>query len=426
MIAKRPRLVARCTSADDVIASLAFAREQGLPISVRAGGHSVAGHSLVDDGLVLDIRGLADVEVDPERRIARVGGGVTWAAVDRATGEHGLATTGGRVSTTGVAGLTLGGGSGWLEPKFGLACDNLVGAELVTADGRVVRASADENPELLWALRGGGGNFGVVTALELQLHELGPEVLAGLLIYPGDQARDVLRFYRDVMEDAPDELSLGYIYTPALPEDDPDVPEHMRGKPAAVLGGLWIGDVEEGERELAAIRAFGEPAADFFDRVPYAEFNGSLDDPPGYRNYWTADHLSELPDEAIDLAIGAAEQLPPSPSQLLIVKWGRAVSRVGPDESPVSGRDAAFVVHPLFLWEDPAHDERVMEIGRSYRDFLRPWSTGETYLNFIGDEGQERVKAGFGERNHERLARVKAEWDPENVFRANQNVKPKG
>ena len=423
MIEKRPALVARCSSPDDVIAALAFGREQDLEIAVRAGGHSVAGHSLVDGGLVLDIRGIADVDVDPERRLARVGGGATWGKVDAATQEHGLATTGGRVSTTGVAGLTLGGGSGWLERKHGLACDNLVAAELVTADGRIVRASEDENRELLWALRGGGGNFGVVTALEFQLHPVG-DVMAGLLLYPGDRAREVLRYYRDLMEHAPDELGLAFLY--ATGPDEPEIPEELRGKPMAVLGGIWAGPVEEGERELAAIRAYGPPAADFFGPVPYAEFNGSIDDPPGYRNYWTADHVSEMPDEAIDLMMDRAEGIPASPSQFLVVKWGGAVARVGPEHSPLSGRDAAFVVHPLFLWEDPADDDYMIELGRGYRDLLRPWSTGETYLNFIGDEGGERVRAGYDAASRERLARVKAEWDPDNVFHVNQNLKPRG
>src|ERR687895_1349775 len=229
MIDRRPLLVAECVAVEDVVAALAFARDRDLPIAVRAGGHSVAGLSLCDDGVVLDVRGMADIEVDADRRILRVGGGAIWADVDRATQAHGLATTGGRVSTTGVAGLTLGGGSGWLERKHGLTCDNLVAAELVTWDGRIVRASEDENPELLWALRGGGGSFGVVTALELQLHELGPDVYAGLQLFSGDRARDVLRVWRDVMDGAPDELSLAYGILPGPAEDE--VPAHLHGRP---------------------------------------------------------------------------------------------------------------------------------------------------------------------------------------------------
>jgi FAD/FMN-containing dehydrogenase len=423
MIDKCPRLVVRCASPDDVVAALAYAREHDLPVAVRAGGHSVAGHSLVEDGVVLDVRGMSGIEVDPERRIARVGGGATWAGVDRATQAYGLATTGGRVSTTGVGGLTLGGGSGWLERKYGLACDNLVGAQLVTADGRIVRAAADENPELLWALRGGGGNFGVVTELELQLHPVGPQVMAGMVLHPGDRAREVLRFYRDAVADAPDELSLAFAYITA--PDEPDIPEELRGRPAVLILGMWIGPVEEGERELRAIREFGPPAADYFEPMAYADFQSSVDDPPGYRNYWTADHVHDMPDDAIDVIIERAERIPAGPSQLFIVNWGGEVARIGSDHSPIAGRDAAFVVHPLFLWEDAADDEYMTGLGRGYRRDLKPWATGATYLNFIGDEGDGRIRAGYGARNHDRLARVKAEWDPANVFDANQNVRPR-
>ena len=292
MIERSPRLVARCSAPDDVIASLAFAREHGLEVAVRAGGHSVAGLSLVDDGLVLDVRGMSEIEVNPSRRVARVGAGATWAQVDRATQAHGLATTGGRVSTTGVAGLTLGGGSGWLERKHGLACDNVLAVELVTADGRMVRASADEHPDLFWALRGGGGNFGVVTAFEFRLHPVGPEVFAGLVLHPADRGRELLALYRDVMRDAPDELSLGFGYVTAPAE--PGIPEAMHGEQAVIVAGMHAGPLGEGEEALRAIRAFGPPAADFFGPAPYADFQSSLDDPPGFRNWWTAEHLTDL------------------------------------------------------------------------------------------------------------------------------------
>jgi FAD/FMN-containing dehydrogenase len=296
MIERRPRYVVEPLAVEDVVAVLAFAREHDLPIAVRAGGHSVAGLSLCDDGVVIDLRTMSDIDVDPVRRIARVGGGAIWADLDRATLEHGLATTGGRVSTTGVAGLTLGGGSGWLERKHGLACDNLVAAELVTWDGRVVRASEDENPGLLWALRGGGGSFGVVTALELELHPVGPDVLGGLALFPIERAAEVLRVYRDVMNDAPDELSLAYGILTA-PEEE-DVPEHLHGKPVAAVIGMWAGDVADGEAALAPIRALG-PEADFFGVTNYADFQCSLDDPPGFRNWWTAENVVDLPEEAI-------------------------------------------------------------------------------------------------------------------------------
>src|SRR5688572_19000852 len=316
MIETRPRYVARCSSPDDVAEALAFAAARGLEVSVRAGGRAVTGRALCE-GVVLDVRGLDSVDVDPARRVVRVGGGATWAQVDRATQEHGLATTGGRVSSTGVAGLTLGGGSGWLERKHGLACDNLLAAELVTADGERVRASATENPELLWALRGGGGNFGVVCALELTLHPVGPEVLAGIVLYPQERAGELLRAFRDVMREAPDELSLAYISL-TIP-DDPDFPAAWIGRPAVAVAGMWAGEPEEGERALAGLRDLGDPIADFFGAMPYADFQCMLDDPPGYRNYWTAEQADDLPDPLIDAIVERCDARPAGPSQLFLV-----------------------------------------------------------------------------------------------------------
>ena len=346
MIERRPALVAPCAAPDEVIAALAFARRQNLEVAVRAGGHSVAGLSLVDDGLVIDVRGMSDVAVDPKRRIARVGAGVTWAELDRATHQHGLATTGGRVSTTGVAGLTLGGGSGWLERKHGLACDNLLAVELVTADGELVRASQEENPDLFWAHRGGGGNFGVVTSLELRLHPLESEVLAGLALYPAEHGRELLALYRDVMNDAPEELSLAYLYLTAPAE--PDVPEHLHGRLVVAIAGMYAGSVEEGETALRDLRAFGPPEVDFFAPMPYPEFQCILDDPPGYRNYWTDEHLTDLPDEAIEAIAGRAEELPPGPAALFIVAWGGAVARVSEETRrwPVATPRSSYTPSP--------------------------------------------------------------------------------
>jgi FAD/FMN-containing dehydrogenase len=421
IVERRPRLVARCAAPDDVVAALAFAREQQLDVSVRAGGHSVTGLSLCDDGLVLDVRGMSDVEVDPERRIARVGGGATWAVVDRATQAHGLATTGGRVSTTGVAGLTLGGGSGWLERKHGLACDNLVAAELVTADGRLVRASAVENPDLLWALRGGGGNFGVVTALELRLHPVGPEVYGGLLMYPADRGSELMQRWRDVMRDAPEELSLAFAYIRA-PADDPDVPAELRGELTAIVAGMYAGSAADGEQALRPIRELGPAPLDAFGPVAYADLQCSLDDPPGYRNYWTVELLADLPDRAVDLLHAKALEMPGSAPQIFCVAWGGAVARN--HDGPLAGRDARFAVHPLMLWDDAADDERVIAWGRDFRDALRDHATGVTYLNFTGDEGPARARAQYRPGAEERLAQVKAAWDPENVFRAVGNLPP--
>jgi FAD/FMN-containing dehydrogenase len=425
MVERRPALVARCSAPDDVIASLAFADDAGLDVAVRGGGHSVAGHCLVDGGLVLDVRGMNEFEVDPVRRVARVGGGASWAEVDRATQEHGLATTGGRVSTTGVAGLTMGGGSGWLERKHGLACDNLEAVELVTADGRMVRATEEEHFELLWAHRGGGGNFGVVTALELRLHRVGPEVLAGMVLHPADRAEELLRLYRDTMKDAPEGLSLAFMWFTCPPEDE--FPRELHGEPVILITGMYAGPVDEGEAALAELRAFGPPAADLFEPMPYADFQCAIDDPPGYRNYWTAENLVEMPDAAVEAIVEHSRRMPLGGTrmpQLFIAAWGGAVARPPAGSSPLGGRDAAFVVHPLYLWEDPADDDAMIASARGYREALRPFASGDAYGNFIGDEGKGRVAAGFAEADRARLARVKAEWDPGNRFHGNQNIRP--
>jgi FAD/FMN-containing dehydrogenase len=421
MIDRRPAFVARCATPADVTEALAFARARRLPLAVRAGGHSVAGLSLVDDGLVIDVRDMCDVEVDPDRRVARVGAGATWAQFDRAAQPHGLATTGGRVSTTGVAGLTLGGGSGWLERKHGLACDNLLAVELVTADGEHVRASATEHPELFWALRGGGGNFGVVTAFEFRLHPVGSEVLAGLALWPAARGRELVALYRDVMRDAPEGLSLAFIYLYAPAEDG--IPEALHGELAVAIAGMYAGSLDEGREALRAVRE-REPAADFFEPMPYADFQCMIDDPPGFRNWWTSEHLADLPDEAIEAIVRRSESMPAGPSQLFMVSWGGAVARVGQDASPLSARDARFVVHPFGMWEDSADDDATIAWARGFRDDLAGFATGAVYLNFVGDEGEARLRAGYGAGSYERLAQVKADWDPENVFRATGNVPP--
>ena len=421
MIERRPAVVARCASPADVADAIAYARGEGLPLAVRAGGHSVAGLSLVDDGLVIDVRDMCAVDVDPGRRIARVGAGATWSQFDRATQPHGLATTGGRVSTTGVAGLTLGGGSGWLERKHGLACDNLLAVELVTADGEHVRASAAKHPDLFWALRGGGGNFGVVTAFEFALHPLEREVLAGLALYPAARGRELMELYRDVMRDAREGLSLALLYLRAPAEEG--IPEHLHGELVVAIAGMYAGPLAEGLEALRDIRA-AEPLVDFFEPMPYADFQCMIDDPPGFRNYWTSEHLADLPDEAIEAIAARSEAMPAGSSQLFMVSWGGAVARVGQDASPLSARNARFVVHPFGMWQDPADDAANIAWARAFRDDLAAFSTGAVYLNFIGDEGEARVRAGYGPGSYERLAQVKAEWDPDNLFRAGGNVPP--
>lgn len=420
MIDRRPALVARCSAPDDVVAAIAFARRNNLELTVRAGGHSVAGLSLNDGGMVLDIRGMDEVSVDPEARTVRVGGGATWVQVDEETQKFGLATTGGRVSTTGVGGLTLGGGSGWLERKFGFACDNLVSVELVTAAGEIVCASRDRHPDLFWALKGGGGNFGVATMLEFQLHPVGPEVFGGMLLHPFEHGPELMRRWRDVMLEAPDGLSLAFAYLP-LPEDDPDLPEEVRGQYMAAVIDMFHGPGAEGEALIAPLRELAGATLDTFGPLPYCELQSMLDDPPGYRNYWTAEQLPDLPDAAIEKLHARCANRPNGLPQLFMPAWGGAAARVSGDESPLSGRDARFVIHPLMLWEDPADDEEAIAWARGFREDMAEFATGGTYLNFTGIEEDERTKAQYGDENFERLARVKSEWDPINVFRASGN-----
>jgi FAD/FMN-containing dehydrogenase len=419
-IQTRPRLIAQCADAADVVAALHYARQNALEVAVRGGGHSVAGASTVDDGMVIDLRAINSVSVDPGRRTAKVGGGALWADLDRATQPFGLATTGGRVSTTGVAGLTLGGGSGWLERKFGLACDNLLSAELITADGRRVVAAEDQNPELFWGLHGGGGNFGIVTSLTFRLHEL-QEFSAALMFWPAEEGVEVVRTYRDIMADAPDDVGGGVLYLTGPPEDF--LPEELVGTlvcaalvTCAGPEGIMRGQIEP----LLALR----PAGSLITELPYADLQSMLDDPPGYRNYWSAEYLRELPDAAISsFCARAHDMVIPSPSQHALLPWGGAVAH---EEGrwPMANRSAPWVVHPLGLWESPADDARARDWAHALRDDLEPYSTGAVYLNFIGDEGQNRVIAGFGEQNYRRLARIKAEYDPDNIFHRWHNVLP--
>ncbi len=416
----RPSVIAQCESVDDVREALTFARRAGLPVAVRSGGHSVAGASLVQDGLVLDLRKINSVTVSPDARTAVVGGGATWGVVDRAAQSHGVATTGGRVSTTGVGGLTLGGGSGWLERKFGLACDNLLSVDVVLADGRLVTASETDNPELFWALHGGGGNFGVATSFTFRLYPL-PAFSMALLLWPAAEGEAVTGCYRDVMAQAPDEVGGGVLYLTGPPEEF--VPEHLVGTLCCGVLVTFIG-AEAELRDLVAPLLELRPAGQVVTEIPYADLQSMLDDPPGFRNYWSAEYLSELPDEAVRrFCAGAYDMITPSPSQHALLPWGGAVAR---NESgwPMANRDVPWVAHPLGLWENPTDDDQARRWAHNLRDALAPWSTGATYLNFIGDEGADRVVAGFGRQNYDRLATIKAELDPDNVFNRWHNIAP--
>ncbi len=421
MVDRHPALIARCTSPEDVALAIAHAREAGLPLAVRAGGHSVAGMSLVDDGVVVDVRPMAKVSIDARNRVAKVGAGALWSEFDRAAQADGLATTGGRVSTTGVAGFTLGGGSGWLERRHGLAVDNLLAVELVTAEGDRVRASEYEHTDLLWAHRGGGGNFGVVTQLEFRLHELGPMVYGGLAIYDPDDGEQVATALRDFYASAPDEAGVALAFITAPPA--PFVPEEWQGRLVAGIAGLWAGPVEEGEHHLRELLASARPIVNLFGEVPYAELQSMIDDPPGLRNWWTAEYLTDLPDAAVHAYCEYSHDMPLSHTQSLLVPWGGAVAS-GVDTA-LTNRDARWVVHPFGVWEGEERDDEHIAWGRRVREVFADYRTGATYLNFIGDEGAERIRAAFGP-SYDRIAAVKATWDADNVFRGNQNIVPAG
>ncbi|CAM00976.1 FAD/FMN-containing dehydrogenase [Saccharopolyspora erythraea NRRL 2338] len=415
-----PKLIAQCRTPEEVAIGVAFAQRNALELAVRSGGHSVAGASLSADGIVLDMRPMDEVAVDPDARTVTVGGGALWRDVDRATQPHGLATTGGRVSTTGVAGLALGGGSGWLERKLGLSCDNLLSVDLIIADGSPVTASEHNNPDLFWALHGGGGNFGVATSLTFRLHPL-PEFSAALLLWAPEDGPEVVRAFRELMTEGPEELGGGVIYLTAPQEDF--VPERLVGSLACAVLITCMGpetDLREQIADLLALR----PAGSLIMELPYAELQCMLDDPPGYRNYWSAEYLHGMPDQAVQLFCDLAhEMVIPSPSQHVLLPWGGAVAR-GEGVWPMSNRSAPWVVHPLGLWEDSADDGRARHWAHAVREGMRPYSTGATYLNFIGDEGERRVVAGFGEENYQALTRVKAQYDPDNIFHRWHNVRP--
>ncbi|MGP4045756.1 FAD-binding oxidoreductase [Streptomyces sp. 2A115] len=420
MIDRRPAVIAQCVNEADIARAVRFGRDLDLHIAVRGGGHSVAGMALNDGGVVVDLRRMHAVTVHPGAAAVRVEGGATMSHLDRATEPYHLATTGGRASTTGVGGFVLGGGSGWLERKFGLAIDNLLGVDLVIADGSTVRASAEENPELFWALHGGGGNFGVATALTLKLHEL-PEFAIALVLYPPESGPEAIRVFREIMETGPLEASGGVLYMTGPPEEF--VPDHLVGRLVCAALLAYAGG-EEDLRKVAQPLLTLPHAGEVVTAIPYADFQCMIDDPPGMRNYWSAEYLTGLPDELVRVFSARANTMPvPTGTQHVLFPMGGAVAE-GPSEFPVPYRDAAWAVHPFGIWEDPADDERSIQWVRDVRADVRPWSTGAVYLNFIGNEGRDRVEAGLGAENTRRLAAVKARYDPDNVFRFNHNIVP--
>ncbi|HSL63014.1 MAG TPA: FAD-binding oxidoreductase [Gaiellaceae bacterium] len=421
---RRPAVIARCAGVADVIATLGLAREAGLPVAVRGGGHSVAGFGTCEGGVVVDLSRMQTVAVDAEARTAVAEGGTVGAVLDRETQAYGLATTLGIVSTTGVAGLTLGGGIGWMQRKHGFAADNLLSADVVTADGELVRASADENADLFWGVRGGGGNFGVVTSFTYRLHPVGPELLCGLVAWPAAQTRDVLRLFRSFMADAPDEVMAIAILRTAPPA--PFLPEAVHGRPIAAIACCYVGPPEEGADALAPLRALGAPVGDALTVRPYTAFQSMFDASwtPGFHNYWKAEYLTGIPDEGIDSAAHYALSHSSPLSDFKFAALGGAVARVGEDETATGFRQAPFVLNVNTRWADPAESERHVAHTRELYDSFLSHSAGGVYVNFLGDEGEERVRAAYGDARLERLRQLKRRYDPDNVFRFNQNIRP--
>ncbi|MGH7264088.1 MAG: FAD-binding oxidoreductase [Candidatus Rokuibacteriota bacterium] len=423
MIDKRPALIARCATRDDVAKAVSFARDHGLLLAVRGGGHNGAGLGTCDEGVVIDLSPLKDIEVDPQARTVRVGGGCTWGEVDAATNEHGLATPSGIISTTGVGGLTLGGGLGHLTRKCGLAIDNLLEAELVLANGERVRASADENPDLYWAIRGGGGNFGVVTSFLFQLHDV-DTVVGGPTFWPVEAAAEVLSAYREFLPSAPRELN-GFFAFATVPPGPPFPEEiHLR----KVCGVVWcyVGTEEEAAKAMAPLlEALPEPLLHAVAPMPHPAIQGMFDEvyPPGDQWYWRADFVNEIPDEAVEIHARFGAEMPTMKSTMHLYPIDGAAHDPDPSDTAWRYRDARWGSVFAGVDPDPANVEAIRKWTVDYFEALHPYSAGGAYVNMMMDEGQERVRASYGD-NYDRLAEIKAKYDPDNVFRVNQNIEP--
>ena len=423
MIDRRPALVARCLDASDVAHAVRFAREHSLLTSVRGGGHNIAGNAVVDDGFMIDLSSMRAVTVDPVTRTARVEAGATLSDVDRATQEHGLATPLGINSTTGVAGLTLGGGFGWLSRRFGLSSDNLRAADVVLATGERIRASAEQHPDLFWALRGGGGNFGIVTSFEFALHPVGPTVLAGLIIHPLDDAKDVLTFYRQFAPETPEELACWFVMRKAPPL--PFLPAEWHGREILVLAACYSGDLADGERILQPLRQFGRPIADIIGPMPFTAWQAVLDPllTPGMRNYWKSHDFLGLDDGLIDVFVNFARRLPDPNTEIAFAQLGGAIGRLTNGETAYARREAEYLVNVHGRWPDAAQDAACIGWARELFNAAAPYSTGSVYVNFLTGDEESRVRAAYG-ANYDRLVAVKNRYDPTNLFRVNQNIRP--
>jgi FAD/FMN-containing dehydrogenase len=423
MIDRKPALIARCAGVADVMAGVNFARTQRLALSIRGGGHNVTGNAVCDDGLMLDLSPMKGIRVDPAHRTARAQAGLTWGEFDHETQAFGLAVTGGQISTTGIAGLTLGGGIGNLMRLCGLSVDNLLSVDVVTADGRLVTASASENEDLFFGVRGGGGNFGVVTSFEYRLHPVGPIILGGMALYPAAMARELLAFFRDWAGSAPDELTATLAFLTAPPA--PFVPEHLHFQPMIGVLVCYAGSPEEGMQVVAPLRAFAQPAVDLIGPVPYTVVQQMLDGsaPWGMHVYLKSAHLTGLPDAAIDTIARHASAMTSPFSVIPISPLGGAVGRVGEHDTAFGHRGTAFDIQIFGAWTDPAEHDRHVAWVRDFSAALRPFTHG-VYVNELGSEGDERIREAYNPATYERLVALKTKYDPENLFRLNQNIKP--
>jgi len=423
MIDRRPGLVIRCLGAADIMLAVSFARSQGLLLSVRGGGHNIAGNAICEGGLLIDLSLMKSVQIDPQSRTARVEPGALLSDFDKEAQAFALVTPLGINSTTGVAGLALGGGFGWTTRKFGLTVDNLISAQVVTADGKLVRASASEHPDLFWALRGGGGNFGIVTSFEFKLHALGPEVLSGLIVHPFADAATLLPQFRRVIAEAPDELTVWAVMRKAPPL--PFIPAEWHGKEVLVFAACYSGDMKEGEKAVKALRGLGKPIADVIGPHPFTGWQAAFDPllTPGARNYWKSHDFADLSDGAIKVILDAVDHLPSPECEVFIAHVGGAMGRVAPDAMAWSNREAHFVMNAHTRWRDPAEDKACIAWARQLYDAAAPFATGSVYVNFMPDDEPGRVEKAYG-RNYRRLAEIKRRYDPDNLFRMNQNIRP--
>jgi FAD/FMN-containing dehydrogenase len=423
MIDRRPAVIVQCKEADDVTRAIAFARENGLEISIRGAGHNIAGNALCDDGVMIDLSTMKNARVDAGKKRAYVAPGATLADFDEAVQAHGLATPVGINSTTGIAGLTVGGGFGWLTRKYGMTIDNLLSAEVITSDGKRTRASGSENADLFWAIRGGGGNFGVVTEFEFALHAVGPEILAGLIVFPYEEAKQVLRQYREFVESAPEELNVWVVLRQAPPL--PFLPEDVHGKEVIVLAVFYAGDIAKGEKLIEPLRGFGHPHGEHIGAQPYRQWQQAFDPllTPGARNYWKSHNFKELSDGALDSMIEFAGKLPSPQCEIFIGLIAGAPNRVPSDAMAYGHRDAKFVMNVHGRWDEAARDEACVAWARDFFKASAPYASAGAYVNFMTEEEGDRVAAAYGS-NYERLKQIKRKYDPANVFHLNQNIKP--